>query len=214
VVAVKDGDTIGVLYGGRAETVRLHGIDAPEMGQPFGGAAKQAASLSPSARSPASASPIGTARISTRSPRRSAFSTAVQDGRTVLDGHDDEAADEMSATLVRSPHNCSPSDSSSHLPSDLPLSDSGLGDALKSKRSQRAQDGDREAQRVATGIDWSDVGREAERIDNEERPRRKQANIDLPEDLKREFKAAVQQDGKQMRFVVEDLIRLYLDRAT
>jgi endonuclease YncB( thermonuclease family) len=297
VVAVKDGDTIGVLYGGRAETVRLHGIDAPEMGQPFGRAAKQAASryafgtiarvcitdvdrygrlvgevnvaggelnemlvrdglawwyrryapregrlesLERAARNAnrglrsrpnptppwdwraqqrsrtadGSRSPIGTARISTRSPRRSAFSTAVQGGRTVLDGYDDKAADEMSATLVRSPHNCSPSDSSSHLPSDLPMSDSGLGDALKSKRSQRAQDGDREAQRVATGVDWSDVGREAERIDNEERPRRKQANIDLPEDLKCEFKAAVQQDGKQMRFVVEDLIRLYPDRAT
>jgi hypothetical protein len=39
-------------------------------------------------------------------------------------------------------------------------------------------------------VDWSDVGREAQRIDNEERPRRKQTNIDLPEDLKREFKAA------------------------
>jgi endonuclease YncB( thermonuclease family) len=44
VVAVKDGDTIDVLRGGRAVAVRLHGIDAPEMGQPFGRAAKQAAS--------------------------------------------------------------------------------------------------------------------------------------------------------------------------
>jgi endonuclease YncB( thermonuclease family) len=44
VVAVKDGDTIDVLHGGRAVTVRLHGIDAPEMGQPFGNNAKQAAS--------------------------------------------------------------------------------------------------------------------------------------------------------------------------
>jgi endonuclease YncB( thermonuclease family) len=44
VVAVKDGDTIDVLHGGRAVAVRLHGIDAPEMGQPFGRAAKQAAS--------------------------------------------------------------------------------------------------------------------------------------------------------------------------
>jgi endonuclease YncB( thermonuclease family) len=44
VVAVKDGDTINVLHGGRAVTVRLHGIDAPEMGQPFGNNAKQAAS--------------------------------------------------------------------------------------------------------------------------------------------------------------------------
>lgn len=54
VVAVKDGDTIEVLTqeslrkeslrSGRAATVRLHGIDAPEMGQPFGRAAKRAAS--------------------------------------------------------------------------------------------------------------------------------------------------------------------------
>jgi len=44
VVAVKDGDTIDVLYGGRVVTVRLHGIDAPEIGQPFGRASKQAAS--------------------------------------------------------------------------------------------------------------------------------------------------------------------------
>jgi endonuclease YncB( thermonuclease family) len=44
VVAVKDGDTIEVLRSGQAVTVRLHGIDAPEMGQPFGRNAKQAAS--------------------------------------------------------------------------------------------------------------------------------------------------------------------------
>lgn len=94
------------------------------------------------------------------------------------------------------------------------MSDSGLGDALKSKRSQRAQDGGREAQRVAAGVDWPDVGREAERRDNEERLRRKQTNLDLPEELKREFKATVQREGKQMWFVVEDLIRLYMDRAT
>ena len=94
------------------------------------------------------------------------------------------------------------------------MSDSGLGDALKSKRSQRAQDGGRQAQRVAAGVDWPDVGREAERRDNEERPRRKQTNIDLPEELKREFKATVQQEGKQMRFVVEDLIRLYVDQVS
>ena len=44
VVAVKDGDTVDVLRYGRAVTVRLHGIDAPEMNQPFGRGAKQAAS--------------------------------------------------------------------------------------------------------------------------------------------------------------------------
>jgi endonuclease YncB( thermonuclease family) len=41
VVAVHDGDTISVLRNGRALRVRLHGIDAPELGQAFGRPAKQ-----------------------------------------------------------------------------------------------------------------------------------------------------------------------------
>lgn len=41
VVGVTDGDSISVLHGGRAESVRLHGIDAPERGQPFANVAKK-----------------------------------------------------------------------------------------------------------------------------------------------------------------------------
>ena len=41
VVGIKDGDTIEVMRGGRAVTVRLHGIDTPERGQPFGTRARQ-----------------------------------------------------------------------------------------------------------------------------------------------------------------------------
>jgi micrococcal nuclease len=41
VVKVLDGDTIEVLRDGKAERVRLHGIDTPEAGQPFGTKAKQ-----------------------------------------------------------------------------------------------------------------------------------------------------------------------------
>jgi endonuclease YncB( thermonuclease family) len=33
---VADGDTLTVLHDGRPEVVRLHGVDAPEKGQPFG----------------------------------------------------------------------------------------------------------------------------------------------------------------------------------
>jgi len=42
VVDVADGDTITIepKHGGARSKVRLHGIDAPEMGQPFGQAAK------------------------------------------------------------------------------------------------------------------------------------------------------------------------------
>jgi len=44
VVGVSDGDTISALHNGRAEKVRLHGIDCPEKGQGFGTVAKQTAS--------------------------------------------------------------------------------------------------------------------------------------------------------------------------
>lgn len=38
------GDTIEVLHNGNAQRVRLHDIDCPEKGQPFGNNAKQAIS--------------------------------------------------------------------------------------------------------------------------------------------------------------------------
>src|SRR5690348_692614 len=41
VVGVTDGDTIKVLHNGKAEKIRLYGIDCPEKGQPFGTRAKQ-----------------------------------------------------------------------------------------------------------------------------------------------------------------------------
>ncbi len=44
VVGVLDGDTIEVLHNGKAERIRLYGIDCPEKGQPFGNNAKQATS--------------------------------------------------------------------------------------------------------------------------------------------------------------------------
>jgi Staphylococcal nuclease homologue len=41
VVGISDGDTISVLHGGRAEKIRLNGIDCPEKLQAFGQRAKQ-----------------------------------------------------------------------------------------------------------------------------------------------------------------------------
>lgn len=41
VVGVADGDTIKVMHGGKAEKVRLYGIDTPERHQDFGTRAKQ-----------------------------------------------------------------------------------------------------------------------------------------------------------------------------
>ena len=44
VVGVLDGDTFNVLHNGRAERIRLNGIDCPEKGQAYGQKAKHAAS--------------------------------------------------------------------------------------------------------------------------------------------------------------------------
>jgi micrococcal nuclease len=44
VVGVHDGDTFTILHEGKAEKVRVNGIDCPEIGQPFGKNAKQYAS--------------------------------------------------------------------------------------------------------------------------------------------------------------------------
>jgi len=44
VVSVLDGDTIEILQNQHLERIRLHGIDCPERGQPFGHKAKQAMS--------------------------------------------------------------------------------------------------------------------------------------------------------------------------
>ncbi|MGE3537788.1 MAG: thermonuclease family protein [Candidatus Tectimicrobiota bacterium] len=41
VVGVSDGDTRSVLQDGTAVNIRLHGIDTPERGQPFGSQARQ-----------------------------------------------------------------------------------------------------------------------------------------------------------------------------
>lgn len=43
VVEVTDGDTLDVNRGGTVVTVRLHGVDAPEGGQPYGAEATQLA---------------------------------------------------------------------------------------------------------------------------------------------------------------------------
>jgi micrococcal nuclease len=44
VVGVIDGDTIDILHKGKAQRIRLYGIDCPEKGQPFGKVAKWATS--------------------------------------------------------------------------------------------------------------------------------------------------------------------------
>jgi endonuclease YncB( thermonuclease family) len=41
LVKIVDGDTVDVLHQGKAERIRLHGIDTPERGQPYGQAAKR-----------------------------------------------------------------------------------------------------------------------------------------------------------------------------
>jgi hypothetical protein len=60
--------------------------------------------------------------------------------------------------------------------------------------------------------DWADVGINAAEFDEDELPRREQMNLDIAHDVKAEFYELVGEKGMQLRFVVEDLIRLYLDR--
>jgi hypothetical protein len=59
--------------------------------------------------------------------------------------------------------------------------------------------------------DWEKIGENAARYEREERPRREQMNLDIADDVKREFKEHIREDRLQMRFVVEDLLRIYLD---
>ncbi len=89
--------------------------------------------------------------------------------------------------------------------------ESSLGDAMQSKAERRNEEGAAEANRAVSEDEWADVGRRAEKEHDRDDPRR-QMNVSLPPDLKRRFKAETQKEGAQIRFVVEDLIRMYLDR--
>jgi hypothetical protein len=57
-----------------------------------------------------------------------------------------------------------------------------------------------------------DIGRHARRHDEDERPRREQMNLDIDDDIKRRFKDHIEEGRLQMRFVVEDLLRIYLNQ--
>lgn len=87
-------------------------------------------------------------------------------------------------------------------------------DALQAKKRTRAADGASDAEEAVSEdtvpASMEEVGTHAERLDYDTKSRRKQTNVDLPEDLKKRFKAYLNINGGQMRFVVEDLIRLYL----
>jgi hypothetical protein len=64
--------------------------------------------------------------------------------------------------------------------------------------------------------DWSDVGSNAAAHDEEELPRREQMNVDIAHDVKERFYEHVQSRSGpegQIRFAVEDLIRLYLQQT-
>lgn len=60
---------------------------------------------------------------------------------------------------------------------------------------------------------WDEIGTNAENHDRQERPRREQMNLDIADEVKREFKERLRDSDTQMRFVVEDLLRLYLDQT-
>jgi hypothetical protein len=87
--------------------------------------------------------------------------------------------------------------------------DSKLGDVLGAKKEKRTrgaktQSGLQRAVRCRPG--WTGYRPHAERLDDEQQPRRAQMNVDVPEDLRKEFRRACRDDGRQVRFVVEDLV--------
>lgn len=64
--------------------------------------------------------------------------------------------------------------------------------------------------------DWSDIGANAADYDEQELPRREQMNVDIAHDVKERFYKHVQSRSGpegQIRFAVEDLIRLYLQET-
>ena len=73
---------------------------------------------------------------------------------------------------------------------------------MQSKAERRNEEGAEEAT----------VGLRARKEHDRDDPRR-QMNVSLPPELKRRFKGQTQKEGLQIRFVVEDLIRMYLDRV-
>lgn len=55
-----------------------------------------------------------------------------------------------------------------------------------------------------------DAGPHAEEYDHNERPRRVQMNVKIADEVKQAFKDQVEADNREMQFVVEDLLRLYV----
>ena len=60
---------------------------------------------------------------------------------------------------------------------------------------------------------WNDVGANAKAYDETELPRREQMNVDIAPEGKERFYEQVQSNGGQIRFAVEDLMRLYLEQV-
>lgn len=55
-----------------------------------------------------------------------------------------------------------------------------------------------------------EAGTYAENYDHSERPRRVQMNVKIADEVKQAFKEQVKADNREMQFVVEDLLRLYI----
>jgi len=56
----------------------------------------------------------------------------------------------------------------------------------------------------------AEAGTYAENYDHTERPRRVQTNVKIADEVKQAFKEQVKADNREMQFVVEDLLRLYI----
>lgn len=64
-----------------------------------------------------------------------------------------------------------------------------------------------------SGPSMEEIGEYADDYDHQERPRRVQMNVKIAEEVKDRFKEKVESENLEMQFVVEDLLRIYLQNS-
>lgn len=85
-----------------------------------------------------------------------------------------------------------------------------MSDEQSDKPSISWEGSDAGFEQQGSGPSMADVGDYADDYDHQERPRRVQMNVKIAEEVKERFKEKVESQNQEMQFVVEDLLRIYL----